>query len=72
MAVAWFGPKGFASILYSLPILRSSVPLVDDMFGVVTITIALSIVAHSSTELAGGSPRPARSGPTVQADRHVA
>ena len=51
LAVAWFGPKGFASVLYSLLILRSGVPFAGELFGVATLTIGLSIVAHSSTDV---------------------
>ncbi len=50
-AVAWFGPKGFASVLYSLLVLRSGVPYAGELFGVATLTIGLSIVAHSSTDV---------------------
>jgi NhaP-type Na+/H+ or K+/H+ antiporter len=50
-AAAWFGPKGFASIVYGLLILESGVGLADKMFHLIAIAVALSIVAHSSTDV---------------------
>jgi NhaP-type Na+/H+ or K+/H+ antiporter len=52
VAAAWFGPKGFASVVYGLLILESGVGLADKMFHLVAIAVALSIVAHSSTDVA--------------------
>ena len=51
VAAAWFGPKGFASVVYGLLILESGVGLADRMFHLVAIAVALSIVAHSSTDV---------------------
>jgi NhaP-type Na+/H+ or K+/H+ antiporter len=50
-AAAWFGPKGFASVVYGLILLESGVPLADKMFHLVAIVIAISIIAHSSTDV---------------------
>lgn len=50
-AVAWFGPKGFSSILYLLFVWNSYVPDTSQMFTLVSITLVISIVAHSSTGL---------------------
>lgn len=48
---AWFGPKGFASVLYGLLVLQSGAPNADFMFHVVVVAIVLSVVAHSSTDV---------------------
>lgn len=48
---AWFGPKGFASVVYGLLALQAGIPSGDHVFDLVAITIALSIVLHSSTDV---------------------
>ncbi len=52
LVAAWFGPKGFASVVYGLFALYS---LGDargsGMFHLIALTIALSILAHSSTDV---------------------
>lgn len=48
---AWFGPKGFASVVYGLLVLQAAPPSGDHVFDLVAITIALSIVLHSSTDV---------------------
>ncbi len=48
---AWFGPKGFASVVYGLLILDAGVPLADEMFHLVALVIFASILAHSSTDV---------------------
>ena len=50
-AIAWFGPKGFASVTYSLLVLRSGIPYAGEVFQAAAATIAVSIVAHSSTDV---------------------
>jgi len=50
-AVAWFGPKGFASVVYGLIVLDSRAGLADQMFHLVAIAVVLSILAHSSTDV---------------------
>lgn len=50
-AAAWFGPKGFASVVYGLLALQAGIPAGDHVFDLVAITIALSIVLHSSTDV---------------------
>lgn len=51
VAVMWFGPKGFASVVYGLLVLESGIEQADLLFHLVGITIALSILAHSSTDV---------------------
>jgi len=51
IAAAWFGPKGFASVTYGLLVLQSDAGNAQVMFDIIAVTIALSIIAHSSTDL---------------------
>jgi NhaP-type Na+/H+ or K+/H+ antiporter len=50
-AAAWFGPKGFASVVYGLYVLNTHIPTAEQGFRIVALTIALSMVAHSSTDV---------------------
>jgi NhaP-type Na+/H+ and K+/H+ antiporter len=50
-AAAWFGPKGFASVVYGLLVLQSQVPQAMPAFNLIAVTITLSIVLHSSTDV---------------------
>jgi NhaP-type Na+/H+ and K+/H+ antiporter len=50
-AAAWFGPKGFASVFFALMILKSGIPRAEATFQLLAITIATSMVAHSSTDV---------------------
>jgi NhaP-type Na+/H+ or K+/H+ antiporter len=51
LAAAWFGPKGFASVLYGLLILRTAIDQRDLVFHLIALVSVLSIVAHSSTDV---------------------
>jgi len=51
LVAAWFGPKGFASVIYGLLLLRSGVPDAASLFQLVAITTVMSIVLHSSTDV---------------------
>lgn len=48
---AWFGPKGFASVVYGLLVLHSGTPEAEQVYGLIAVTIALSIVVRSSTDI---------------------
>jgi NhaP-type Na+/H+ or K+/H+ antiporter len=50
-AAMWFGPKGFASVVYGLLVLQSGISAADELFHLVALTITLSIIAHSSTDV---------------------
>jgi NhaP-type Na+/H+ or K+/H+ antiporter len=50
-AAMWFGPKGFASVVYGLLVLESGIVAADEIFHLVALTIVLSIVLHSSTDV---------------------
>lgn len=49
-AAAWFGPKGFASVVYGLLVLESGVARSEEMFHLIAVVIAASILLHSSTD----------------------
>ncbi|CAO1649442.1 cation:proton antiporter [Salinibacterium sp. NSLL150] len=51
VAAMWFGPKGFASVVYVLVVVSADIPAGDLIFHIVALTIAMSIVAHSSTDV---------------------
>ncbi len=51
IAAAWFGPKGFASVVYGLLILRSGVAQRSELFHLVALVVVASIIAHSSTDV---------------------
>jgi NhaP-type Na+/H+ or K+/H+ antiporter len=49
---AWFGPKGFASVVYGLIILQSGLADAPLLFELIALTATASIVLHSSTDVA--------------------
>jgi sodium/hydrogen antiporter len=50
-AAAWFGPKGFASVVYGILILKAGIVRGDELFHLLAVVIAGSIIAHSSTDV---------------------
>jgi len=50
-AAMWFGPKGFASVVYGLIVLESGIDLADELYHLVALVVVLSILAHSSTDV---------------------
>jgi NhaP-type Na+/H+ or K+/H+ antiporter len=50
-AAMWFGPKGFASVVYGLLVLDSGITAANEIFHLVALTIVLSILLHSSTDV---------------------
>ncbi|WP_405911110.1 cation:proton antiporter [Streptomyces sp. NBC_00828] len=51
LVAAWFGPKGFASVVYGLLVLQSGIPQAEKAFTLIAVCIAFSIIAHSSTDV---------------------
>ena len=51
--IAWFGPKGVASMLFALFVLKSDVEHGELVFDVAAITVIASIVAHGLTDTLG-------------------
>jgi NhaP-type Na+/H+ or K+/H+ antiporter len=61
LAVSWFGPKGFASMIFGLLILKTGVQQGTHLFHLIALVIAGSIILHSSTDVFAvrflGSPK---------------
>lgn len=51
LTAAWFGPKGFASVVYGLLVLQAGIPNGEKLFDLIAVTIAMSIILHSSTDV---------------------
>lgn len=51
LAAAWFGPKGFASVVYGLIVLESGVADAEHLFALIVATVAVSITLHSTTDV---------------------
>jgi sodium/hydrogen antiporter len=51
--IAWFGPKGVASMLFALFVLKSDVGASGTIFDVAAFVIVCSIVAHGLTDTVG-------------------
>lgn len=51
LTAAWFGPKGFASVVYGLLVVQAGIPEGRQAYTLIAVCIAFSIVAHSSTDV---------------------
>lgn len=51
IVIGWFGPKGFASVVYALMIFDLGTPVAHHLARLASVTIALSIVVYSSTDI---------------------
>jgi sodium/hydrogen antiporter len=51
LVAVWFGPRGFASVVYGMFVLGSGVARALDLANLAAIVIVLSILAHSSTDI---------------------
>ncbi|MFH8490951.1 cation:proton antiporter domain-containing protein [Streptomyces longisporoflavus] len=51
LIAAWFGPKGFASVVYGLLVLQAGIPQSEEAYTLIAVCIVFSIVAHSSTDV---------------------
>jgi sodium/hydrogen antiporter len=51
--ISWFGPKGVASMLFALFVLKSQVPDGELIFDIAAVAIIASIVAHGLTDTVG-------------------
>ena len=51
--IAWFGPKGVASMLFALLVLDAAVDNGSLVFDVAAFTILASIIAHGLTDTVG-------------------
>jgi len=50
-AIVWFGPKGFASLLFAFLILNSGIRDSRVISGLIGLVVVASILAHSSTDV---------------------
>ncbi|QYG94125.1 sodium:proton antiporter [Iamia sp. SCSIO 61187] len=68
-AAAWFGPKGFASVVYGIIILEAGTGRSDELFHLIALAVVASILAHSSTDVlvARRFAEPPPAGPTARA-----
>jgi NhaP-type Na+/H+ and K+/H+ antiporter len=51
LAAMWFGPRGFAAVVYGIVVLRSGVGGADEAFHLIALVVVASIIAHSSTDI---------------------
>jgi sodium/hydrogen antiporter len=51
--MAWFGPKGVATMTFSLFVLSSEVPQGERIFGLAALAVVISIVAHGVSDQPG-------------------
>ncbi|CAN5626729.1 cation:proton antiporter [soil metagenome] len=51
IAAAWFGPKGFASVVYGLLVAHSGIAQGDKLFQLVAVVVFASILLHSSSDV---------------------
>ena len=52
IVAGWFGPKGFASVVYGLLVAEGGIEAGDEIFHLVALVIVASMIAHSSTDVA--------------------
>jgi sodium/hydrogen antiporter len=69
--IAWFGPKGIASMLFALFVLNSSAPDRSVVFDVAAATILASIAAHGLTDTVGARWIERRMTPAEQDDERA-
>ena len=60
--MAWFGPRGVATMTYSLLVLASGIAVGDMLFGVAALVVVCSILAHGLTDTPGSEWLARRSG----------
>lgn len=49
--LAWFGPKGFATVFFSFLVLQANLENREWLFHLLAVMVAASIIAHSSTDV---------------------
>ncbi|CAL9350641.1 K(+)_H(+) antiporter NhaP2 [Streptomyces sp. enrichment culture] len=81
LVAAWFGPKGFASVVYGLLVLQAGIPQGDQAYTLIAVCIAFSIIAHGSTDVPiarifdvehlAGIPEPQDAGSSPDGDKEA-
>jgi sodium/hydrogen antiporter len=51
--IAWFGPKGVATMTFALFVLGSAAPEADRIAGIAALTVFISIIVHGLTDQPG-------------------
>ena len=51
--IAWFGPKGVATMAFSLLVLGQAVPGAERIFNIAALAVFVSIIAHGLTDTPG-------------------
>ncbi len=51
LAAGWFGPRGFASVVFTLLVLQSQIPRQQEVTRLAGLVVIASIIAHSSTDV---------------------
>jgi sodium/hydrogen antiporter len=51
--MSWFGPKGVATMTFSLFVLAEDIPAGERIFGIAALAVFCSIIAHGVTDTAG-------------------
>ena len=70
VVAAWFGPKGFASVVYAILVLQAGAPKAEKIFQLAALVIAVSITLHSSSDVLAARwlNRPPAGSPVLQPD----
>jgi NhaP-type Na+/H+ or K+/H+ antiporter len=53
--MSWFGPKGVATMTFSLFVLSSTIEQGERIFNIAALTVFISIIAHGLTDTAGAN-----------------
>jgi NhaP-type Na+/H+ or K+/H+ antiporter len=53
--MSWFGPKGVATMTFSLFVLSSSITAGERIFNIAALTVFISIIVHGLTDTAGAN-----------------
>jgi NhaP-type Na+/H+ or K+/H+ antiporter len=67
--MSWFGPKGVATMTFSLLVLSDQIAAGPTIFGITALTVFCSILAHGVTDTAGAEWLAKRTERGEQADR---
>jgi sodium/hydrogen antiporter len=51
LVASWFGPRGFASVVYGLLLLQTGIPEGEQIFNLAALVVVGSIIAHSSSDV---------------------
>jgi sodium/hydrogen antiporter len=70
--MAWFGPKGVATMAFALFVLGSGVPEAERIAGIAALAVLVSIVAHGLTDHPGSEWIIRRTDSSEEADKELA